>query len=190
MRDFRKRPATRAQRKEYRDKNKARARDVWNRWLAANIEHKREWLRNWSKERMRSDPCFRMRRSLATRIKNAITKPGAKKSMSTVSLLGCREDFARVHIESQFLAGMKWGNYGIHGWHIDHIIPCAAFDLSDEDHQKMCFHYTNLRPMWARDNILKGDKITPEAIALIITSSESVETDGPFYIEGNEGHGF
>lgn len=51
---------------------------------------------------------------------------------------------------------MSWSNYG--DWHIDHIIPCAAFDLNDELEQKACFHYTNLQPMWAKENIQKSDK--------------------------------
>jgi hypothetical protein len=48
---------------------------------------------------------------------------------------------------------MSWDNYGIKGWHIDHIIPCAAFDLTDPEQQKICFHYTNLRPLYWADNI-------------------------------------
>lgn len=51
---------------------------------------------------------------------------------------------------------MSWSNYG--KWHIDHIIPCAAFDLSDEFEQRACFHYSNLQPLWAYDNIGKSDK--------------------------------
>jgi DNA/RNA endonuclease G (NUC1) len=54
---------------------------------------------------------------------------------------------------------MNWENYGKNGWHIDHIIPCASFDLTDPKQQKNCFHYTNLQPLWAADNIRKSDKI-------------------------------
>ena len=53
---------------------------------------------------------------------------------------------------------MSWDNYGTHGWHIDHIRPCASFDLSDEEQQKICFHYTNLQPLWAEDNLKKSKK--------------------------------
>jgi hypothetical protein len=48
---------------------------------------------------------------------------------------------------------MSWDNYGIAGWHIDHIKPCCTFDLTDLEQQKQCFHYTNLRPLWAKDNL-------------------------------------
>lgn len=49
--------------------------------------------------------------------------------------------------------------HGVYGWHIDHIVPCASFDLSKPEEQKKCFHYTNLQALWWRDNIVKGDKI-------------------------------
>lgn len=62
-----------------------------------------------------------------------------------------------VHLESQFEPGMTWENR--RKWHIDHIIPCAAFDLTDTEQQRACFHYTNLRPLWASENISKGTKI-------------------------------
>jgi hypothetical protein len=53
---------------------------------------------------------------------------------------------------------MSWNNYGIKGWHIDHIKPCSSFDLSDLEQQKKCFHYTNLQPLWWYDNLIKSDK--------------------------------
>ena len=72
-----------------------------------------------------------------------------KKSKSSIELLGCNVDFLKEYIESKFTSGMSWDNRGIHGWHIDHILPCASFDLSDPEQQKQCFHYTNLQPLWA-----------------------------------------
>lgn len=88
------------------------------------------------------------------------------------------------HLESQFQPGMTWDNNGRGGWHVDHIIPIAAFDLTDPDQQAMCFHYSNQMPLWEQDNLSKGDRITPEALSLIVTSQETVETDVlPVYIE-------
>lgn len=49
---------------------------------------------------------------------------------------------------------------GKHGWHVDHIIPCSSFDLTDIKQQKICFHYTNLQPLWAIDNLKKSNKIS------------------------------
>ena len=53
---------------------------------------------------------------------------------------------------------VSWGNSSLEGWHIDHIRPCASFDLTDPEQQKQCFHYTNLQPLWAEDNLRKSDK--------------------------------
>jgi len=82
-----------------------------------------------------------------------------KKCAKTKQLIGCDVDKLIAHIESQFLTGMSWGNHGTHGWHIDHVLPCASFDMSDPEQQRKCFHYTNLQPLWGPDNIRKGDKI-------------------------------
>jgi hypothetical protein len=78
------------------------------------------------------------------------------KSLSTINLIGCSIEHLRRHLAFQFQPGMSWSNYG--KWHIDHIRPCAKFDLSKESEQKKCFHYTNLQPLWAKDNLIKGDR--------------------------------
>ena len=54
---------------------------------------------------------------------------------------------------------MSWENYGMHGWHLDHIIPCCSFNLQNEEELKKCFHYSNYQPLWAKDNLSKGGKI-------------------------------
>jgi hypothetical protein len=64
-----------------------------------------------------------------------------------------------MYLESHFKTGMTWENHGKFGWHIDHIIPCASFDLTDLEQQKKCFHYTNFQPLWWRENILKSDNL-------------------------------
>ena len=73
-------------------------------------------------------------------------------------MLGCSIKDLIIHIEKQFKEGMTWDNHSYNGWHIDHIIPCASFDLSDPEQQKKCFHYTNLQPLWKQDNLSKSDK--------------------------------
>jgi hypothetical protein len=82
------------------------------------------------------------------------------KSLKTLELLGCTIEFFKEYLESKFLFGMSWENYGVYGWHIDHIKPCASFDLSDPKQQQECFHYTNLQPLWAIDNLKKGKKLS------------------------------
>jgi hypothetical protein len=74
-------------------------------------------------------------------------------------MLGCSFEFFKGYLEAQFKVGMTWDNHGVNGWHIDHIYPCSAFDLSKPEEQMKCFHYSNMQPLWANENILKGDKV-------------------------------
>ena len=78
------------------------------------------------------------------------------KSCKTMELTGCSLEDLTKHLESKFTEGMTWENYG--QWHIDHIRPCASFNLEDPEEQKKCFHWTNLQPLWAADNLKKSDK--------------------------------
>ena len=81
------------------------------------------------------------------------------KSLNTMMLLGCEIDYLLYHIQEQFTHGMSWDNYGIGGWEMDHIKPCSLFDLSKKSEQLKCFYYTNLQPLWAEENIRKGNKL-------------------------------
>ena len=83
-------------------------------------------------------------------------KKNTKKEKATKEFLGCGMEAFKIHLESQFSAGMSWDNHG--KWHLDHIKPCCSFDLADIEQQKVCFHYTNLQPLWAIDNIKKAAK--------------------------------
>jgi hypothetical protein len=74
-----------------------------------------------------------------------------------MGLIGCSVPQLRKHLEAQFTEGMTWDNHG--EWHIDHIKPCASFDLTDAEQQLECFNYTNLQPLWASDNLSKGAKV-------------------------------
>lgn len=99
----------------------------------------------------------RIRRNQAKRIKTILRKYTSMRQ-NTVSLIGCTPEELVTHLESQFKPGMSWDNYAIDGWHIDHVKPISSFDLSNEDEMKACFHYTNLQPLWAKDNYAKGDR--------------------------------
>ena len=88
------------------------------------------------------------------------------KAESALRLLGCSIQHFKNHIQESFQKGMAWNNYG--AWHIDHIQPCASFDLSNEYQRKVCFHWSNMRPMWATKNLAKGDKIIAPQLHLPI----------------------
>ena len=124
----------------------------------ANREYSKERDREYYKKRMQDDNNYKIKRNLRSRVSRAMRGIGAK-SDKTLNLLGCSVEELKSHLESQFTEGMNWDNYGHRGWHIDHIKPCASFDLTDEDQQRECFNYKNLQPLWAYDNLSKGDKI-------------------------------
>lgn len=108
--------------------------------------------------RKRHDPVFKIKRNLRRRVHHALN--GNYKADTTFNLIGCSPNEFKRHLESLFLPGMSWENYGTHGWHIDHIIPCYEFDLSKESEQRECFHYTNQRPLWAKDNLTRSRRRT------------------------------
>ena len=82
-----------------------------------------------------------------------------RKVTSVMNLIGCNIDELKEHLESKFVDGMTWENQGFYGWHIDHIIPCYFFHLDNIEEQKKCFNYTNLQPLWAKDNNEKRNKL-------------------------------
>lgn len=116
-----------------------------------------EYSREYMKKRRR-DPYWRITDALRSRVYNAMKRKRGRKSLKTLHLLGVK-DFQEVinHLVSQFREGMTLDNYG--QWHVDHIKPCSSFNLLDVEEQKKCFHYTNLQPLWAEENISKGNKI-------------------------------
>ena len=127
-----------------------------------SLEYKKR-KRAYVRGRHRSDPAFRLKGNLRTRLRQALK--GTYKSARTLELLGCTVEELRAHLEAQFKPGMTWENQSFHGWHVDHIRPCASFDLTDPEQQRICFHYTNLQPLWATENLSKGAKLLDTAPA-------------------------
>ena len=111
---------------------------------------------NYRRIRLAEDPLFRLIHNMRTRVNHAIKANSGEKAEKTMELLGCSVQHVRDHLESQFTEGMTWETQG--EWHVDHIRPCASFDLEDPEEQKKCFHWTNLQPLWALDNLRKGAK--------------------------------
>ena len=119
-----------------------------------------------ARERNRQNPQWRIKMNLRRRM-NTVLKKWTKAS-STTKLVGCSWEELRSHIESKFVDGMSWDNYGRFGWHLDHIEPCSKFDFSKIEDQKKCFHYTNLQPLWWKDNIAKADKSMEEFLESLV----------------------
>jgi len=116
----------------------------------------KEQIRARARERYRirysNDVQFKLVETLRSRVCMAIRSQGTQKRVKTEELLGCTIDVFKRYIEAFWLPGMSWENHTLKGWHIDHIRPVNTFDLTNLEQQKVCFHYTNLRPMWASDN--------------------------------------
>ncbi len=118
------------------------------------IEEKKEIKRKYRQFRRATDVNFRIRQALSARVYDALSTTYTK-SARTLELLGCDVNFLKAHLESKFLPTMTWDNYG-KLWHIDHILPCASFDLSNPEQQNKCFHYSNLQPLFAVTTVIDG----------------------------------
>jgi len=138
--------------KDYEDKNRDKGRIRTKKYYLTHKKEKNEYVRN----RLKTDIEFRLLHRLRSRLGLACSLSGNKKAFRTEELLGCSVHFFKEYMEAKFETGMTWDNHSFHGWHIDHIKPCAAFDLSKPEQQKECFHYTNLQPLWAGDNMSKN----------------------------------
>lgn len=117
-------------------------------------------MNKYEKNRKKIDPGFKLSKTLRSRIGSALSSIKAKKKMNTMSLTGCDISFLKNYLEKQFTEGMTWQNHG--EWHVDHIIPCASFDLTQKIEQQVCFNWRNLQPMWKTENLEKSDKYVKE----------------------------
>lgn len=130
----------------YRSENKPRY-SLWRR-------NNRKKLNDYRRHKIKTDPQFKLSCSLRSRLSTLLKQSRAKKYNTTLELLGCSLNEFKNYIEKQFQTGMSWDNYG--NWHIDHVRPCSSFDLTKEQDQKLCFRYSNLQPLWAKDNLVKS----------------------------------
>lgn len=127
-------------------------------------KNKREVINKQRKLKRDTDPLFKLQCVLRSRVRTAFKSGGWKKDKLSVDLLGVPFEIAKKHIERQFKKGMTWENHG--EWEIDHKIPFASAK-TDEELRELC-HYTNLQPLWAKDNRKKHSKIVPTQKKLII----------------------
>ncbi len=135
------------------EKNKARAR----LYQINNREKKNAWTREYLRRR-KKDPQYRALLTCKRRMWILFKSVGRKKTLRSAELLGIDRAGFFAHIESLFKPGMTWDNRGKYGWHIDHKKPCALFDMTDDNQARDCWHYTNLQPLWAKENWSKGDR--------------------------------
>jgi hypothetical protein len=111
----------------------------------------------YKKKRYHADDSFKIYEVLSGGLRRLLK--GTAKKNKALSYLGCTVDEFKEHLESQFQEGMTWDNWDQFGWHLDHILPLASFNLLIEDEIKIACHYTNFQPLWAVDNKKKGAKL-------------------------------
>lgn len=149
----------RASNRKYREANKEYLNKLTNDWGKRNRKRRQS---QWN-EKYNNDPKFRIRDLTRNRFREWFGAKGVHKNAHVVDLIGCSYEQLVAHFESLFKPGMNWDNHGRHGWHIDHIRPLSSFDPQDPEQLKAAWHYTNLQPLWAEENLSKGAKILDAA---------------------------
>lgn len=145
-------------RKEYYKNNRDKQINSVKEYAKNNREKINKRLRVSHTKKHKKDINYTLKKLLRGRILAALKSKGVK-CARTMELTGCTMEFLIKHLESLFTEGMEWNNHGLKGWHIDHKKPCSSFDLTDIEQQKVCFHWTNIQPLWWRDNLIKHNKI-------------------------------
>lgn len=110
----------------------------------------------YQKNKRRIDEQYKLAATLRARIYYAVNN--GQKVGSAVRDLGCSIEELKIHLEAQFQPGMSWDNWTLDGWHIDHIKPLSSFDLTDREQFLEACRYTNLQPLWAKDNLSKSNR--------------------------------
>jgi len=154
---------------EYRKKNNEKIKESRKLYVKNNKEkisqyrkyyysNNKEYYLDWEINKRNNDNLFKLSGNIRKRINKFFRINKIKKSNNTINIIGCSPQELKEHLEKQFTEGMTWDNYGLYGWHIDHIQPLSS-GKTEEDIYKLC-HYSNLQPLWAKDNLSKGSKLT------------------------------
>jgi hypothetical protein len=152
--------------KNYRNQNLESLRKKRMERYYKNKEKELEYMSNYRREnrkdltkknllRRKNDPVFHLIHKMNSRLRIFLKSKNLTKRNRTFYIVGCSPIQLKEYLESKFCVGMNWENRS--DWHIDHIIPLSSAKTEDEIY-KLC-HYTNLQPLWALDNIKKGNKI-------------------------------
>lgn len=143
----------------YREANREKLRSNQREYMKANKDERAAYMLRYAVERRRTDPLFNLKCRLRSRIGGFLSKKGFGKTKKTYELIGCSYEDLAQHLENQFLPGMTWANRST--WHVDHRIPLAS--AKTEEEILKLFHYTNLQPLWAAQNISKGARMPEDA---------------------------
>ncbi len=141
------------------------------------------YKKKYEKHKRATDSAFKIKSNYLRRMREMI--PAEYRPDNMLSLLGCSIDRLLCHLEYQFNDKMTWHNNTLDGWHVDHIVPCDYFDLKNPIHQRRCFHWSNLQPLWGKENMSKNNKMTTEAYK-VLTQLEYIFPDEPEFDSDDE----
>jgi hypothetical protein len=142
--------------KQYYLKNINKIKKYHKKYVSLNKDKINKYKNEWKLNKIKNNPTYKIKDNLRHRIYMALK--GTVKSKKTIDLLGTSIDNLWNHLEKSFRPGMTKNNYG-KIWHVDHKIPCAAFDLTKPEEQVKCFHFTNLQALFVKENLRKGAKL-------------------------------
>jgi len=129
--------------------------------LEKRISSLKEKRRKYSVQYTNKSIDNKIKANIRSRLSISVSsRPFCYKTGSAIEELGCSIHEFKLYLESKFQDGMSWDNYGKNGWHIDHIVPLSKFDISNPKELKKACHYTNLQPLWAKDNLCKGANLS------------------------------
>lgn len=154
--------STRAYQRQYRQSHKDKMDISKRRW--ARSEKGKRYSREYYHCKVARTAEAVLANRMRARVRNALMSQGLQKHDKTMEYVGCTPLRLKQHIECQFSEGMQWGQPGS-VWHVDHIIPLVSFDLSDPQECSKAFHYTNLQPLFAVDNLKKSSKMPDGTLA-------------------------
>jgi hypothetical protein len=151
----------REKRKQHYYKNPEKEKVQAHQWQINNRDKYNAWARNWARThrtninnyvayKKETDQIYKLKNDIRKRIHTALKNN--YKETSALKYIGCSIPKLSNHLEKQFKPDMNWKNHKIRGWHIDHIKPINKFDLTKESEIRKAFHYTNLQPLWAKEN--------------------------------------
>lgn len=146
--------AKKSQRKssaKWKTKNPEKVKEGNLKWKAENVTHVNNYMNNYHKQRRVKDPIYRLQQNMRSACQGIIKRLSlGKKPACTFQWIGCSPEELKSYLESLFIEGMTWENYG--EWHVDHIRPVCSFSAEEWEQVN---HFTNLRPLWAEDNFSK-----------------------------------
>jgi hypothetical protein len=137
------------------DKGKETTKKRINRY--EHSEKGKTRRKKYIKEKIKTNPVFKIIINHRSRLNKFLKVKNIKKTNKSFKMIGCTPEFLKQHLEKQFKQGMTWKNNTPKGWHVDHRKPISSA-TTPKDAERLS-HYTNLQPMWATENLKKGNKI-------------------------------